>query len=61
MIHTPRQQRRAIFMKWQQADQGLSYRAFRKLTVPVFAADGAVAIRWCGMWLCIETDGYAHS
>ncbi|TFE93237.1 hypothetical protein B5M44_25460 [Shinella sumterensis] len=61
MICVTKEQRRAIHLKWQQADQGLSYRAFRKLAVPVAAADGAVALRWCGMWLCIEADGYTHS
>lgn len=28
---------------------------------PTFGCDGAVALPWCGMWLCIETDGYTHS
>lgn len=23
--------------------------------------DGAITIPWCGMWLCIERDGYTHS
>jgi hypothetical protein len=23
--------------------------------------DGAVAVPWCGMWLCIERDGYTHT
>ena len=21
----------------------------------------AVVLKWCGMWLCIEPDGYCHS
>ena len=57
MIPITKDQRRAIHLKWQQASQGLSYRAFRKLAVPVAAADGAIALPWCGMWLCIEADG----
>lgn len=61
MIPITRKQRRAILLKWRQADQGLSYRAFRKLAVPVLASDGAIAIPWSGMWLCIEADGYTHS
>lgn len=61
MIPTTREQRRAIHLKWQHADQGLSYRDFRKLAVPVVAGDGAVALPWCGMWLCIEADGHTHS
>lgn len=61
MIPVTKAQRRAIHRKWREADQRLSYRAFRKLAVPVFGGDGAIAIPWCGMWLCIETDGYTHS
>lgn len=26
-----------------------------------FGMDGAVVIPWCGMFLCIEKDGYTHS
>ncbi len=61
MVPITRAQCRAIHRKWLEADQGLSYRAFRELAVPVFAGDGAIAIPWCGMWLCIEADGYTHS
>lgn len=61
MFRITKEQCRAIYRKWQQADQGLSYRAFRQLAVPVAAADGAIALPWCGMWLCIEADGYTHS
>ncbi len=28
---------------------------------PTIGCDGAVALPWCGMWLCIERDGYTHS
>ena len=61
MTLTTKEQRRAICLKWRQADQGLSYREFRKLAVPVVAGDGAVAVPWFGMWLCVEVDGYTHS
>ncbi len=61
MFPITREQRRAIYLKWRQADQGLSYRAFRMSAIPVVAADGAIALPWCGMWLCIEADGYTHS
>ena len=27
----------------------------------LLACDGAVTVPWCGMWLCIERDGYTHS
>jgi hypothetical protein len=61
MLRTTREQRRSIHLRWRQADQGLSYRSFRNLAIPVFAGDGAIALPWCGMWLCIEADGYTHS
>jgi len=28
---------------------------------PTIGCDGAIAVEWCGMWLCIEKDGYTHS
>ena len=40
MLRTTREQRRSIHLKWRQADQGLSYRSFRNLAIPVFAGDG---------------------
>ncbi len=61
MTRTTREQRRAIHLIWRQADQGLSYRSLRKLAMPIFAGDGAIALPWCGMRLCIEADGYTHS
>lgn len=39
----------------------MTYRQFRKLALPVFGGDGAITVPWCGMWLCIERDGYTHS
>ena len=38
-----------------------TYRQFRKTISPTFGCDGAVVVPWCGMWLCIERDGYVHS
>jgi hypothetical protein len=61
LIPVTKEQRRAIYRKWQQADQGLTYRAFWTLAIPIAAADGAIALPLCGMWLCIEADGYTHS
>lgn len=40
---------------------GWSYRAFRRSVCSTFGCDGAVTVFWCGMWLCIERDGYVHS
>ena len=55
-----REQRAAIFRKWSQDDQGMTYRAFRK-TVQRAHYDDSLMVRWCNMWLGIETDGYTHS
>lgn len=51
-------QRKALHRKWVQNDQGLSYLEFRRT---VSAGFDCVMVRWCGMWLGIETDGYTHS
>lgn len=39
----------------------ITYRQFRRGLQPTFGCDGAVVIKWAGMWLCIERDGYVHS
>jgi hypothetical protein len=38
-----------------------TYRAFRRTVQPTFGMDGAVVVRWQGMWLAIEADGYCHT
>jgi hypothetical protein len=38
-----------------------TYRQFRKTAMPTFGCDGAIVAPWCGMFLCIERDGYTHS
>lgn len=67
MVKTTRKQRIAIHRKWKQwiHPEGdpvwPSYKAFRKTVRPTIGCDNAVTVPWCGMWLCIETDGYTHS
>jgi hypothetical protein len=39
----------------------LTYRQFRAMVQPTFGCYGAVAVPWCGMYVCIEGDGHAHS
>jgi hypothetical protein len=39
----------------------LSYRQFRASIQPSFGCDGAVMVRWAGMWLGVERDGYTHA
>lgn len=35
--------------------------AFLAGVQPVLGTGGALTVRWRGMWLCIETDGYCHT
>lgn len=58
---TTHEQRTALFRKWKQDDQGLSWGEFSETACPTFGCDDAITVPWCGMWLCIETDGYTHS
>jgi hypothetical protein len=45
----------------EQALRPLSYKQVRASIQPTFGCDGAVALPYCGMFVCIERDGYAHS
>lgn len=55
-----REQRKALAKAWQREPQG-TYRAFRKAVQRTIGCDGAIVVPWCGMWLCIERDGYTHT
>lgn len=59
MTKTTYEQRRAIARR--AAEAGISYRKLRRLAQPTIGCGGAIALPWCGMWLCIETDGTYHS
>jgi hypothetical protein len=61
MTRTTKAQRKALKRVFDRAPQALTYRKFRALAQPTFGCDGAIALPWCGMWLCIERDGYTHS
>lgn len=61
MTKTTRQQRLAIKRLYDRTQTSLTYRTFRAQVQPTFGMDSAVIINWAGMWLCIETDGYAHT
>lgn len=55
-----RAQREAIYKKFiRDPDGSPTYRAFRKRAYKSF--DKVVMLSWCGMWVGIETDGYAHT
>jgi len=53
-----RLQREALKRTWLRDTQQISYREFRRGVLP---GSGCVMVRWCGMWLGIEPDGYTHS
>ena len=61
MITTTREQRRALGRVFSRTSLGVTYRAFRATVQPTFGCDGAIMVRWQGMWLCIERDGYCHT
>ena len=61
MVKTTRKQRLALWSRWDMIAPRISYREFRKTVQPTFCMDNAVVVHWCGMWLCIERDGYCHS
>lgn len=52
-------QKMALFRKWKQDDQGMSWCDFAKSAG--ISMDGCVMVRWCGIWLGIEKDGHTHS
>lgn len=60
-IDTTHEQRTALFRKWLQSDQNKAWRDFAHTAQATFGLDGAIVVQWCGMWLCIEKDGYTHS
>lgn len=53
-----KKQQLALFKKWNQDNQGLTYLQFRRTVVNGF---DCFMVQWCGMWLGIEADGYTHS
>jgi len=55
-----KEQQQAIKRKYTQNNQGLTYLQFRR-TVQYGYGYGCLMVRWSGMWLGIEKDGYTHS
>jgi hypothetical protein len=60
-IDATTQQYAALFRKWKQDDNGMTWKEFAHSVKPTFHMDNAVTVQWCGMWLAIEEDGYTHS
>ena len=40
---------------------GKTYREFRATVQPEIGTSGCILVPNCGMWIGIETDGYAHT
>ena len=56
-----KEQQVTLKRKWMQDNQGMSYLNFRRSVGHMIGGDGCVIVRWCNMWLGIETDGYPHT
>lgn len=64
MVTTTKEQRKALrrlYFNGMFPSKGVSYKEFRKTLLPEFGGYGAVMVPYCGMWVGIEKDGYAHS
>ena len=69
MVRTTKAQRKTLKRKCIEQNRGLSrnlrtlvsYRAFRRTVETLLGGNGCIMVPWCGMWLGIETDGYAHT
>ena len=55
------EQMKALFRKWEQDDQGLTWVEFAHTVQPTSHMNGAITVKWCNMWLAIETEGMCHS
>lgn len=51
-------QQKSLLRKWAQSNQGMSYIQFRRTVQSGF---DCIMVKWSGMWLGIEEDGYTHS
>lgn len=61
MIYLTREQRKALKQVYDRVPLGISYKEFRKSVEPLWDKSGCIIVKWCNMWLGIETDGYTHS
>lgn len=61
MIKTTKAQRGALLRLLQRTNFKESYRQFRKRAQATIGCGGAIVVRWCDMWIVIESDGYTHS
>lgn len=61
MVKINKNQQKALFRLWARDPNQESYLDLRRKVVPQLFGDGAVMVRWAGMWIGIEPDGYSHS
>lgn len=61
MIMLTKEQITSLKRIYDRTKLDMSYRKFRESVSGTIGCDGAVVVRWCNMWLCIERDGYTHS
>lgn len=58
-------QAKTLHRKWSQlqdrGDLAPSFDALLDSAEPYIGGDGAILVPWCGVWLGIEPDGYAHT
>lgn len=69
MVKTTKAQRASILKlthrinasRKEQALRPITYKQSRASVQATFGCGGAVVLPYCGMFVCIERDGYAHS
>ena len=52
------EQRLSLLRKWQQDNQGMTFYEFQRTAEQGY---DCIMVKWCNMWLGIESDGYTHS
>ena len=58
MTPITRKQREALKRIWMR---GADERTYRQMRRDVVLGHDCIMLKWAGMWLGIETDGYTHS
>ncbi len=69
MVRTTREQRDRLKVTWIRENSirmralrpQVSYQAFRRTVQGLIGGNGCIMVPCDGMWLGIETDGYAHT
>ena len=61
MVKLTKDQQTKLAIKWNQNNQGMTYLQFRRSVEPTICCNDAIMVKWCGMWLGIETNGYSHA